>query len=233
MRTVSVTIGSLLVFGAAVAFLNCGDDSSTGGAGATGGSGGSGATGGSGGSGGASGASAGAGGSSGAGMPEGGTTGGSAGASGSGGKAGASGASGSGGKAGNGGAAGSGGKAGNSGAGGAGGSPGKDASTDGPSCPANAPQPGSACTAELDCIYGTIVCTCIDPGPNGTWGCSGGPQPEGGSGDAGGMCPAAEPIGESCPDAGLPIGPCLYSGGHLSCSCPVGAADWACEQHAH
>jgi hypothetical protein len=217
MRTLSVTIGSLLVFGAAVALVNCSDDSSTGGAGATGGSGGSGATGGSGGSGGATGGSGGAGGSSGAGMPEGGTTGGSAGASGSGGKAGAGGASGAGGKA---------------GAGGAGGSPGKDASTDGPSCPANAPQPGSACTDDLECKYGTNVCTCVDPGPNGSWGCSGGPGPEGGSGDASGMCPAVEPIGESCPDAGLPIGPCLYSGGHLSCSCAVGATDWVCEQHA-
>jgi hypothetical protein len=154
-------------------------------------------------------------------MPEGGTTGGTAGASGSGGKAGAGGASGSGGKAGGGGAGGSAGKD-----GGLGGTAGMDA---GPSCPASAPQPGSACTDQVDCTYGTTVCTCIDPGPNGTWGCSGGPPPDGGSGDAGGKCPDSAPLGESCPDAGLPIGPCIY--GTLSCSCPVGATDWMCENH--
>jgi hypothetical protein len=229
MRTVSVTIGSLLVFGAAVALVNCGDDSSTGGAGATGGSGGSGATGGSAGSGGATGGSAGAGGSSGAGMPEGGTTGGSAGASGSGGQAGAGGASGGGGKAGSSGAAGSGGKAGSSGAGGAGGS--KDAGADGPSCPSNAPQPGSACTADLECTYGTTICSCIDPGPNGTWGCSGGPGPEGGSGDASGTCPAMEPgFGDPCADGGS-LGPCIYDGGHSECTCdPIGVG-WSCVRH--
>ena len=81
-RTASVTIGTWLVVGAAVALVNCGGDdtsptggaSGTGGAGATGGTGGS--SGGTGGAAGSMGGSAGKGGSSGAGMPDGSATGG-------------------------------------------------------------------------------------------------------------------------------------------------------------
>ena len=171
-------------------------------------------------------------------MPEGGTTGGSAGAAGSGGNAGAGGAAGSGGKAGAGGAAGSGGAAGNGGkagssgaGGGAAGSPGKDASPDAPSCPASAPQPGSSCTDDLDCTYGTTICTCIDPGPNGVWGCSGGPGPEGGASDASGSCPAMEPtFGDPCVDGGS-LGPCFYNGGHSECTCDPTGVGWSCVRH--
>jgi hypothetical protein len=242
MRKASVTIGTWLVVGAAVALVNCGGDDSSptggsggsGGAGATGGTGGSG--GGTGGAGGSTGGVAGSGGSAGAAMPDGGATGGTAGAAGSGGKGGTAGAAGAGGKGGSAGAAGSGGKAGSSGAGGAAGSAGKDGGTagsgmdggDGGQCPATPPPPGSACNINMDCIYGPIVCACIDPGPNGVWGCNGGPT-DGGGGD-GGMCPALQPdFGDPCPDGGF-LGPCLYDGGHSECTCDT-SVGWSCIRH--
>jgi hypothetical protein len=233
MRTISVTIGTLLVVGVAVTLLNCGDDSSPGGAGATGGTGGTGATGGSGGSGGSTGGTAGTGGSSGAGMQDSGTdqggSGGSSGAAGSGGKGGGSGASGSSGAAGKAGGSGAAGSAGSGGKdGGTGGS--ADASSDAAGCPSSAPQPGTPCTVDGDCIYGPLTCTCSDPGPNGSWLCSGGPSPEGGGGDSGGMCPATEPSpGDPCPDGGY-LGPCLYDSGHSECTCDP-AVGWGCIRH--
>jgi hypothetical protein len=242
MRRASVTIGTWLVLGAAAALVNCGGDDSTSPAG-TGGSGGSGATGGSGGTTGGSGGSGGStAGSGGSGMQDSGadqSSGGSAGAGGSAGKAGGSGAGGAAGKAGAAGSAGAAGagKAGGSGAGGSagggqdsgtGGSAGSsmDASADANQCPAMQPPPASACAIEADCTYGMVICTCIDPGPNGTWACHGGPHDAGGGGDAS-QCPADEPTGEACPDAGLPIGPCIY-GGNTSCSCRVGDTEWFC-----
>ena len=242
MRRASVTIGTLLVLGAATVLVNCGGDDSTGttGTGASGGTGGSGgSTGGSGGSGGSTGGSSGSGGS---GMQDSGadqSSGGSAGAGGSAGKAGASGAGGAGGK---GGAAGTAGTAGAAGAGkaGAGGSAGgaqdsgkagsagssMDASADANQCPAMQPMPSSQCDVDIECTYGMTVCHCVDPGPTGTWLCHGGGQ-DGGGGADGGRCPADDPSGTFCPDAGLPIGPCLYPG-NTTCNCNVGDVEWFC-----
>ncbi|HMI84223.1 MAG TPA: hypothetical protein VK550_09020 [Polyangiaceae bacterium] len=250
MRKASVTIGTLLVVGAAVALVNCGgDDSSP--TGGTGGSGGSGAaggtggtTGGAGGKGGAAGGTAGTGGSSGGGMPDGSATGGSSGAAGCAGKGGNSGAAGNAGaagRAGSSGAAGAGGSAGSAGAAGAAGSAGKDggaagsagtgmdASPDGGQCPATPPAPGGDCDVIEDCLYGPVTCTCLSPGAMGSWACSGGPS-DGGNTDTGGLCPAAEPsFGDPCADAGF-LGPCLYDSGHSECVCDP-AAGWGCIRH--
>jgi hypothetical protein len=247
MRRASVTIGTLLVLGAATALVSCGGDDSTGPTG-TGGAGGAGATGGSGGSTGGSagsgGSKGGAGGASGAGTADSGpdqSSGGASGAGGSAGKAGGSGAAGAGGKGGSAGAGGSSGAggtaAGASGAGGSAGSAGQDSGTGGSAggtmdatadashCPAAQPVPGSSCAIEVDCIYGSATCTCADPGPNGTWLCHGGHDDAGGA--DGGNCPASDPTGEFCPDAGLPIGPCIY-GGNTRCTCNVGDVEWFC-----
>jgi hypothetical protein len=225
MRTVFVICPLLL--GAAVALVNCGGDDTSPTGGTTGGSGGTGGA--TGGTGGATGGGAGAGGASG-GM-DGGTTGGAggtagaAGSSGKGGASGAAGAAGSSGKGGASGAAGSGGKAGAAGAAGAG-------MTDGgPMCPATQPAPTDACNSQEDCRYGAVTCTCIDPGPDGRWGCSGGPLPEGGAGGDGGMCPATEPrFGDPCSDAGF-LGPCIYDSGHAECRCDPDTGGWGCIRH--
>ena len=231
MRSASVTIGTLLVLGAATALVNCGGDDSTGTTG-TGGTGGS-ATGGSGGSTGGSGGSGGStGGASGAGMQDSGadqSSGGSAGAGGSAGKGGAAGSAGAAGagKAGSSGAGGSAGSgAADSGTGGSAGS-GMDASGDGGQCPAMQPTPGAQCNhVEGDCFYGGgVTCSCLDPGPDGIWACHGGPHDGGGT--DGGRCPAEVPLGVACPDAGLPIGPCLYDG-NTTCTCAVGETEWTC-----
>jgi hypothetical protein len=157
-------------------------------------------------------------------MPDGSATGGSAGAGGSAGKAGNGGAAGSGGKAGASGAAGAAGKAGSAGSAGG--------SSDGGMCPGSAPQSGSHCDVNVDCIYGPITCTCIDPGPNGAWGCTGGPGGDGGGGDgSGGMCPATQPdFGDPCPDSGS-LGPCLYNGGLTVCTCDPAGVGWSCIAH--
>jgi hypothetical protein len=244
MRSASVTIGTLLVLGAATALVNCGGDDSTGATG-TGGTGGS-ATGGSGGSTGGSGGSGGStGGASGSGMQDSGadqSSGGSAGAGGSAGKAGASGAGGAAGKGGGAGTAGAAGagKAGASGAGGSagagqdsgtGGSAGSsmDASADANQCPAMQPIPASPCNVEVECIYGPVSCSCLDPGPDGIWACHGGH--DAGPASDGGRCPADDPTGTFCPDAGLPIGPCLYPG-NTTCNCNVGDVEWFCIRFA-
>ena len=243
MRKASVTIGTLLVVGAAAALVNCGgDDSSP--TGGTGGSGGSGATGGSGGgTGGSAGSAAGsggAGGSSGAGMPDGSATGGTAGAAGSGGKGGSSGAAGAAGKGGSSGAAGSSGAGGTAGAAGAAGKDGGSAGSagsgtdgggDGGRCPATQPSPGGQCSDDVDCTYGPVTCSCLDPGPMGTWACSGGPVDGGPVGDAAGMCPPMQPdFGDACPDGGY-LGPCLYDSGHSECTCDPAGVGWSCIRH--
>jgi len=249
MRRASVTIGTLLVLGAATVLVNCGgdDSTSTAGTGGSGGSGGSSATGGSGGStggsGGSGGSTGGASGAGGAGMQDSGAdqaSGGSAGAGGSAGKAGASGAGGAAGAAGSAGAAGAG-KAGASGAGGAagggqdGGKAGgagasMDASGDANTCPATQPAGGSGpCDVEVDCDYGSVRCTCLDPGPNGSWACVAPPGDSGGGNDSG-MCPADVPsFGDPCPDSGF-RGPCLYDSGHTECTCDP-TSGWGCIRH--
>ena len=233
MRKASVTIGTLLVVGATAALVNCsGDDSSP--TGGTGGTGGSGATGGSGGgkagAGGSAAGTAGVGGSSGAGMPDSGATGGTAGAAGSGGKGGSSGAAGSGGKGGSSGAGGSAGSAGKDG--GSAGSAGAatDSGSDAGQCPTAQPAPGDTCNVEDSCTYGAVTCTCLDPGPMGTWACFGGPVGDGGGGGDGGMCPPMQPDpGEACADGGF-LGPCFYDGGHSECTCdPI--SGWGCIRH--
>jgi hypothetical protein len=234
MRTVFVICPLLL--GAAVALVNCGGDDTSPTGGTTGGSGGTGGA--TGGTGGATGGGAGAGGASG-GM-DGGTTGGAggtagaAGSSGQGGASGAAGAAGSSGKGGASGAAGSAGKAGAAGAadaGGKAGAAGAGMTDGGPMCPATQPAPTDACNSQEDCRYGAVTCTCIDPGPDGRWGCSGGPLPEGGSGGDGGMCPATEPrFGDPCSDAGF-LGPCIYDSGHAECRCDPDTGGWGCIRH--
>jgi hypothetical protein len=101
-----------------------------------------------------------------------------------------------------------------------------DASSDAGMCPATQPAPNTDCTYEGDCTYGTTICTCVDPGPDGRWAC-GGDHDGGHGGDSGGSCPAADPSGTDCPDAGLPIGPCVY-GGNTTCMCAVGDVSWNC-----
>jgi hypothetical protein len=234
MKTVSVTIGMLLV-GAAIALAGCGDDDSgTGGAGASGGTGGSGGAGGSAGStGGSSGSSQDSGVDQGSGGSSGGAgaagSGGSGGAAGSGGKAGSSGAAGNGGSAGSSGASGSAGSAGKDGGTGGSAGSGPDASSDGGQCPATQPIPATACADDVDCVYGPVTCTCLDPGPDGLWACVGDPD-AGNVGDSSGICPAESPIQEDCPDSG-PAGPCIYEQGHLVCRCLAGATTWVCERH--
>ena len=240
MRRASVTIGTLLVLGATTALVNCGGDDSTGTTG-TGGSGGSGATGGSaGGTGGSGGSTGGAGG---AGMQDSGadqSSGGSAGAGGSAGKAGGSGAGGAAGKggaAGTGGSAGAaGGKAGASGRRGVGGrrrgqwkgrqrrhEHGRERRRR--SMPRHAAHAGLAMRRRSRLPLRDVTCSCLDPGPEGIWMCHGGTHDGGGS-DAG-RCPADDPTGTFCPDAGLPIGPCLYPG-NTTCTCSVGDVEWSC-----
>jgi hypothetical protein len=233
MRTSSLAIGTLLL-GAFVMLVNCGgDDSSPTSGGTTGGSGGSGATGGSsGGTGGTSGGSAGTGGSSGAGM-DGGTTGGSAGSSGAAGSGGRAGSSGAAGAAGSGGKGGASGAAGGSGAAGKAGSAGAgmvDAGADTTTiCPGMQPLQNQECNNTVDCFYGPVTCTCVDP-PMGSWTCSGGPPPDAGGSETSGLCPATRPDpGDACSDAGF-LGPCIYESGHVQCMCDP-ASGWGCVMH--
>jgi hypothetical protein len=95
------------------------------------------------------------------------------------------------------------------------------------------PMTTTDCDVVGDCLYGPVTCTCIDPGPNGNWTCTGGPPPEGGGGGdgSGGMCPAMEPtFGDPCVDGGS-LGPCFYDSGHSECVCDPTGAGWSCIRH--
>jgi hypothetical protein len=93
-------------------------------------------------------------------------------------------------------------------------------------CPAMQPASNTDCAVEADCMYGATICTCVDPGPDGRWACSGDHDGGHGGEDSGATCPADDPSGTSCPDAGLPIGPCRY--GNTTCNCAPGDVDWVC-----